>query len=63
MEHYRTKKTGQVDELVRLVEELRKEKPKEAFIQQSMESLGWVYSKDPIERLDLVLKALHSLED
>jgi len=44
--------------LEQLAEELLLEKPREAFVVQSMKSLGLPEERDPIVRLEIVLNAL-----
>lgn len=45
--------------LENLVEELMKSEPREDLVKQYMRETGIKYSVDPIERLNLVLRALH----
>ena len=45
-----------------LVDELLKDNPEENFIKDCMEKTGIPYTKDPIERINYVLKALHFKE-
>ncbi len=46
-----------------LVEELLKEEPQEEQLKIKMQNSGIPYSHDPIERINLVLRALHFEED
>lgn len=43
-----------------LVDELMKEVPSEAKVEKLMKELDLPYSSEPIDRLNVVLKALHS---
>ena len=45
--------------LENLVDELMKEHPEDKLVKQYMKQTGIKYSEDPIERLNLVLQALH----
>lgn len=45
--------------LERLVDELLKEKPEESTVSQYMTEAGLPDSKNPIDRINMVLKALH----
>lgn len=45
--------------LENLVDELMKEEPEEQVVKKYMKQTGIQYSDDPVERLNLVLKALH----
>ena len=49
--------------LEELVNELIKDHPEESKIKHFMDQTGVRYTEDPIERLDLVLKALHFQEE
>ena len=48
--------------LEHLVDELMKDQPEDKLIKQYMKQTGIKYSEDPVERLNLVLKALHFTE-
>lgn len=48
--------------LENLVDELMKERPEDKLVKQYMKQTGIKYSDDPIERLNLVLQALHFSE-
>lgn len=48
-----------VEKLEDLVEELLKANPEEEVLKQKMKNSGIPYSTDPIERINLVLRALH----
>ncbi len=48
--------------LEHLVDELMKDQPEDKLIKQYMKQSGIKYSEDPVERLNLVLKALHFTE-
>lgn len=47
-----------ITDLEDLVNELSKGAPKEDKVQRLMDNLGLNYSRDPIERLELVLRAM-----
>ncbi len=42
-----------------LAEELIKSKPEEDIVKKYMAKVGLNYSEDPVERINLVLEALH----
>ncbi|MBK7843986.1 MAG: hypothetical protein IPJ71_09850 [Bdellovibrionales bacterium] len=48
-----------VENLEALVEELLKAAPEEKLVEERMRLTGIPYSTDPIERINLVLRALH----
>lgn len=48
-----------VENLEALVEELLKTDPEEKLVEERMKLNGIPYSTDPIERINLVLRALH----
>lgn len=50
---------SKMESLEFLVEEMLKEHPEEAFVKSAMKEIGLTYSDDPIERLNVVLQALH----
>ncbi|MCB0421885.1 MAG: hypothetical protein KDD61_12875 [Bdellovibrionales bacterium] len=50
---------ARIETLEKLVDELMKEVPEESLIKSYMEQSGLQYSKDPIGRINIVLKALH----
>ncbi len=50
---------SRVTQLENLVEELLKESPSEDQVEKKMKELEIAYSKDPIERINRVLEALH----
>ena len=49
--------------LEHLVDELMKAEPEDKVVKLYMKQTGIKYSDDPIERLNLVLQALHFTED
>lgn len=51
--------TGQISQINILVDELTKERPNLHLVKTSMEQLGLKYTDDPVERLNIVLMALH----
>ena len=59
MEHYKNLEPDRIQLLERLATELLKDKPLESTIRLDMEKLGLNYSTDSIERINLVLKAIH----
>ena len=62
MEHYANPESEKVICLQRVVEELMKIKPREDYLKRDMENLGLTFSKDPIECINTVLKALHQAD-
>ncbi len=59
MEHYRRINTKDVPCLQRLIDELMKDAPNFVVVKASMKEMGLTYSADPIECMNVVLKALH----
>lgn len=51
-----------LDQLEALVSELTRPKPREATIQKLMSANGIEYSRDPVTRMQSVLRALHEHE-
>ena len=45
-----------------LAEELIKTEPEEEIVKSYMEKVGLAYSNDPVERINMVLQALHFQE-
>lgn len=62
MEHYGEPEKSKVTCLQRLVEELMRTKPRSDLLKRDMEHLGLPFSKDPVECINTVLKALHPIE-
>lgn len=50
---------NQLDVMERLVEELLKPCPEESLVEDYMQKAGLEYNSDPIERINMVLQALH----
>lgn len=48
-----------IETLEKLVDELMKEQPEESVVQTYMVETGLEYSADPVQRINVVLKALH----
>lgn len=53
---------SRLEVLENLVDELMKDQPEEQVVKKYMRQTGIRYSDDPVERLNLVLKALHFVE-
>lgn len=53
---------NRLEVLENLVDELMKDQPEELVVKKYMRQTGIRYSEDPVERLNLVLKALHFVE-
>lgn len=51
--------TEQLKVLEALVEELIKDQPEEKIVRERMSAAGIEYSRDPIDRINKVLMALH----
>lgn len=62
-ENERTLDAGKLEILEILVEELLKDSPEEALVQKCMTDAGLEDTRDPIDRINKVLLALHFEEN